>query len=214
MSKRKTNDCIPTVDENVTKETAKKTKTLKEKVPKTVLDKIISAIRSLKSPSGSSAQAIQKVCSVLYGLDNSNSIKKALKNGVAQNVLLKNKQSFLVFGDPIYEDTSEKVEIEDIKLGDDVNGEGSVDVGTTCVISYKGTLKSNNYQFDASKTFTFQVGQGEVIKGMDAGVIGMKLNGRRKVTIPSSLGYGKRGSSPDIPPDATLCFDIVLKSMN
>ncbi len=61
--------------------------------------------------------------------------------------------------------------------------------------------------------FAFQVGEGEVIKGLDAGVLGMRVGGRRTVTIPSSLGYGKRGSKPDIPPNAVLIFDITLNSV-
>jgi FKBP-type peptidyl-prolyl cis-trans isomerase len=189
----------------------KKTKVTGQKVPKTVTDKIIASIRLLKSPSGSSAKAIQKVCCESYALDNANSIKKALKNGVTQGVFTQNKQSFLVTGDPLYEDTSDKVEIEEIALG---KGEAVVDEDTVCVISYKGTLASNGYQFDAGKSFEFHVGGGMVIKGMAKGVMGMRIGGRRKVTIPPSLAYGKRGSSPDIPPDSTLCFDITMKDIS
>ena len=54
------------------------------------------------------------------------------------------------------------------------------------------------------------MGAGEVIKGWDVGVMGMRPGEQRRLTIPSKLGYGKRGSAPDIPPDATLVFDITL----
>lgn len=178
------------------------------KEPKTVNGKVIEVIRNLKAPSGSSAQSIIKGCSTLYGLQNVTAIKKALKTGVENGIFLKNKASYLVAGDPLYEDTSEKVEIEDVKLG--TSGE-AVGPGFQCTVAYIGTLACNAHQFDAGKSFTFTVGAGDVIKGMDAGVLGMFVGGRRIVTIPSSLGYGKRGSSPDIPPDSILCFDIKLK---
>ena len=67
-------------------------------------------------------------------------------------------------------------------------------------------LNSSN----GSSFFSFTIGGGEVIKGWDIGVKGMKVGGRRKLVIPAKLGYGKRGSPPEIPGDATLCFDIKL----
>lgn len=80
-------------------------------------------------------------------------------------------------------------------------------------VHYTGRLKKNNAQFDSSvgkAPFTFTIGKGEVIKGWDLGVKGMKVGGKRKLTIPSRLGYGDAGSPPKIPGKATLVFDIEL----
>jgi FKBP-type peptidyl-prolyl cis-trans isomerase len=84
-------------------------------------------------------------------------------------------------------------------------------------VSYIGTLQCGT-QFDAAKTFTFMLGAGDVIKGWDQGLLGMTTTvggakSRRKLVVPSRLGYGKRGSSPDIPPNATLFFDITMKKI-
>jgi hypothetical protein len=66
-------------------------------------------------------------------------------------------------------------------------------------------------QFDAADEFSFELGAGEVIKGWDKGCAGLRVGEAVKLTVPSKLGYGKRGSPPEIPPDATLVFDIVMK---
>ncbi|HSN97349.1 MAG TPA: FKBP-type peptidyl-prolyl cis-trans isomerase [Candidatus Nanopelagicales bacterium] len=80
-------------------------------------------------------------------------------------------------------------------------------------VHYTGRLKKNNLQFDSSvgkAPFTFTIGKGQVIKGWDLGVAGMKVGGKRKLTIPSRLGYGDAGSPPKIPGKATLVFDVEL----
>lgn len=172
----------------------------------TLTEKIVEAIRTLRSPTGSSALAIQKVILTFNG--SPTAFKNALKKALEKGVIVKNKNSYLVVGDPVYEDKSAKVDIEDISPGEE-EGEG-VTTGDTCVISYVGTLQSTGKRFDTSKAFSFTVGAGDVIKGMDKGIKGMKIGARRRLVIPPSLGYGKRGSLPDIPPEATLCFDIKL----
>mmetsp|Transcript_22685 Transcript_22685/g.38374 ORF Transcript_22685/g.38374 Transcript_22685/m.38374 type:complete len:217 (-) Transcript_22685:267-917(-) len=176
----------------------------------TVIGKIIYAIRSLKSANGSSLPAISKCLLTHFEYDNANAIKKALKKEVASGVLIKNKASYLVSGDDLYEDLSEKVEIQEIKVGADGP---IVEAHDTCTISYIGTLYETGAKFDSGKNFTFTLGNGDVIKGMES-VIGMKVGGRRKLIIPASLGYGARGSAPDIPPHAVLCFDITLKALS
>ncbi|RKP22658.1 hypothetical protein SYNPS1DRAFT_19784, partial [Syncephalis pseudoplumigaleata] len=75
---------------------------------------------------------------------------------------------------------------------------------------YIGRLM-NGKVFDQNtkgKPFNFKLGKGEVIKGWDMGIEGMMLNGKRRLTIPAKLAYGSRGAPPDIPPNATLQFDV------
>ncbi len=82
------------------------------------------------------------------------------------------------------------------------------------VVNYTGTLEDGSV-FDSSLKagrgpFTFTLGVGSVIKGWDLGVKGMKVGGKRKLTIPSDLGYGDKGAGGVIPPGATLIFEVEL----
>ena len=70
--------------------------------------------------------------------------------------------------------------------------------------------KEGGTKFDSASKFIFTIGGGEVIKGWDIGVKGMKVGGKRMLTVPAKLGYGKRGSPPEIPGDAVLCFEVKL----
>ena len=83
--------------------------------------------------------------------------------------------------------------------------------GDTVTVQYYGALYSNGSEFDASwdrhQPFSFPLGAGQVIPGWDKGVVGMKVGGRRVLTIPPELGYGPNGSGP-IPPNATLVFVV------
>lgn len=108
-------------------------------------------------------------------------------------------------------DPNAKVEQKDLKVG---TGTETVALGDTITVHYTGTL-TDGTKFDSSvdkgTPYTFKVGT-TVIDGWTKGVIGMKKGGKRKLTIPPSLGYGASGSPPRIPPNATLLFDIeVLK---
>jgi FKBP-type peptidyl-prolyl cis-trans isomerase len=97
----------------------------------------------------------------------------------------------------------------------DVNvGTGTVaTAGKTVSVHYTGWLP-NGEKFDSSRDrnqpFGFSLGAGQVIAGWDEGVAGMKVGGRRKLVIPPDLGYGTAGAPPDIPPGATLVFDVEL----
>ena len=104
--------------------------------------------------------------------------------------------------------------VKDVKVG---TGKEAKD-GNTVTVHYTGTL-TNGKKFDSSKDrrqpFSFQLGRGEVIKGWDRGVKGMKVGGSRKLIIPAHLGYGDRGAGADragadIPGGATLLFDVEL----
>ena len=104
---------------------------------------------------------------------------------------------------------------------DDVTGSGNeAAAGRRVTVHYTGWLYNEGAadhkgrKFDSSRDrgepFEFRLGKGEVIRGWDEGVAGMKVGGRRTLTIPPDYGYGAGGSPPVIPPNATLVFDVEL----
>lgn len=101
---------------------------------------------------------------------------------------------------------------------DRVVGKGPVaKAGSKVSVYYVGRLKQNNKQFDSSTSgagFKFLLGRGEVIKGWDIGVAGMKVGGVRIITIPSNLAYGTRGQPPVIPPNSDLTFEVELRGVH
>lgn len=107
-----------------------------------------------------------------------------------------------------------------LKITDTAVGTGaSADRGKTVTVTYSGYLydvrvaDTRGTKFD-SGSFPFVLGGGSVISGFDTGVTGMKVGGKRTVTIPASLAYGSTGASPKIPPNAALVFDIELTAVN
>merc|ERR1712223_1939949 len=179
--------------------------------PKSVLDKVVVLIKELNTPGGCSRQAITKGLKSKFGETPANALKAALKKRVETKVLVQNGQRFWVEGhEPPPPPAEETVDIVDIVVGDGDLAE----TGATCTMSYVGTLKSDGSKFDSANKFKFTIDAGEVIKGWDIGVKGMKVGGKRQLTVPSKLGYGKRGSPPEIPRDAVLCFEVKLLAVN
>jgi FKBP-type peptidyl-prolyl cis-trans isomerase len=105
---------------------------------------------------------------------------------------------------------SEELQIEDIVVGTGATAE----TGKQVSVHYTGWLVEGGSKFDSShdrgKPFSFQLGAGDVIKGWDQGVIGMKVGGKRRLTIPHHLAYGRRGYGTLIPARAALRFEVEL----
>ena len=109
--------------------------------------------------------------------------------------------------------TASGLQYEDTKAGDGAEATK----GQQVTVHYTGWLYNDGVQgakFDSSRDrndpFAFSLGAGQVIKGWDEGVAGMKVGGRRTLIIPPQLGYGARGAGGVIPPNATLKFEVEL----
>jgi peptidylprolyl isomerase len=111
---------------------------------------------------------------------------------------------------PADQPPSYQLELDDISVGE---GDEAVS-GSVVEVHYVGVSWSTGKQFDASwdrgDTFKFTLGNGKVIQGWDQGVAGMRVGGRRRITIPPNLAYGKRGAGGVIGPDETLVFVVDL----
>ncbi len=105
--------------------------------------------------------------------------------------------------------TESGLKYTDVKMGDGTQAKA----GDTVEVHYTGTLE-NGKKFDSSRDrgtpLVFRVGVGQVIKGWDEGIAGMKVGGQRKLVIPPDLGYGANGAGGVIPPNAILIFDVEL----
>lgn len=113
--------------------------------------------------------------------------------------------------------TKNMTQVTELKIEDEVVGTGAeAKAGDTVTVHYVGTLLDGTV-FDASKPrgnqgFTFSLGAGQVIKGWDVGVAGMKVGGKRKLTIPSDMAYGNQAVGGVIPANSPLIFEVELLS--
>ena len=129
--------------------------------------------------------------------DNGKSIPNKMKNAMAS------QKSIL---------TESGLKITDLVLGEGIEATA----GQKVTVNYKGRLDTGK-EFDSSygrAPFVFPLGTGQVIKGWDEGVAGMKVGGKRELVIPPQLGYGTRGAGGVIPPNATLIFEVELLEVN
>lgn len=105
-----------------------------------------------------------------------------------------------------------------LKYIDEVVGTGdSPKPGQNVTVHYTGTLENGtkfDSSFDRGQPYQFRIGTGAVIKGWDEGVMTMKAGGKRRLIVPAKLGYGAAGFPPNIPPNATLLFEVELLSVN
>lgn len=104
--------------------------------------------------------------------------------------------------------TEEGLVFKEVECGDGAEPEN----GDTISVHYTGRLEDGT-EFDSSEgkdPISFALGSGQVIEGWDLGFQGMKVGGKRELTIPPELGYGEQGAPPVIPPNSTLIFDVEL----
>lgn len=104
------------------------------------------------------------------------------------------------------------VQVEDLKVGTGTPAKA----GKFISVYYVGRLK-NGKKFDSTTQgdgFKFRLGKGEVIKGWDVGIAGMKIGGKRRITIPPAMAYGAKGSPPVIPGNSTLVFEVELRNVH
>lgn len=176
---------------------------------RTVLDKVIGSIGVLAEPGGASRPAIAKCVKETYGEVSATLIKKALATGAKNGKLVQTGQRFSLPGVHIAPREGTTVKKTVLKEG---SGDAAVR-GDDVVVRYVGTLASDGSKFDSAANFNFTLGAGDVIKGWDSGVLGMRVGEKARLEVPPSLGYGKKGAPPEIPPDATLLFDITLNKI-
>lgn len=111
--------------------------------------------------------------------------------------------------------TTMPTDITQLMMKDDIVGTGATaEAGDSVTVNYVGAL-TNGTVFDASANhgttgFTFTLGAGQVIKGWDRGLVGMKEGGKRTLLIPAALAYGDQSPAPSIPPNSALIFEVEL----
>ena len=180
---------------------------------------IVDAIKVLAEHKGSSRAALMKhfkskskTTSESDADTISVPLKKALDEGVKSGELVAvTKMSFKAKGIEFEPPKDSTVVIEQMVAPSSSTTKATD--GCTVQVAYKGTLLEEGSVFDEAEAFEFELGAGEVIKGWDQGIKGMRVGEKRKLTIPPKLGYGKRGSGKEIPPDSWLVFEVELKKI-
>jgi peptidylprolyl isomerase/FKBP-type peptidyl-prolyl cis-trans isomerase FkpA len=132
-------------------------------------------------------------------------------------LLMKPKESVAPDNSKTTEQNSQIQKMDTVKIEILQEGTGEVSkVGDTLTVNYTGTLEDGT-KFDSSigrAPFSFTLGENRVIQGWEQGMLGMKVGEKRRLTIPSSLGYGSSGAGGVIPPNATLIFEVDLLKIN
>jgi len=133
----------------------------------------------------------------------------AKKEGAVAQATTDDRQAQDASQDPPMTVTPSGLKIIDVQIG---TGREAV-ANTNVTVHYDGCLEDGK-EFDSSRRrgqpFQFRLGAGQVIKGWDEGLVGMKEGGKRQLVIPPELGYGRQGAGGVIPPNATLVFDVEL----
>lgn len=155
------------------------------------LSVLIAAYAHLTAPKTANNQHADHSTNSQTAGDNSNSNNKTMDNSTSDSEGL--KKEILTPG----------------------TGDREVKAGDTITVNYRGTFvdgKQFDSSYDRAQPFTTQIGTGQVIKGWDEGMLGMKVGEKRKLTVPAALGYGEQGVGP-IPGGATLIFEVELLSI-
>ena len=173
-----------------------------------LLERAIAKILELNDPGGSSAVRLSNQLAPRDSPQHAapRDVLKALEKGVKSGAVVKEGIKFSVAGRPPPQPPT--VGIEEVAPG----AGPAAAPGHTLTMSYEGTLEDGT-RFDTASKFKFVLGAGEVIKGWETGLLGMRVGGTRRLTIPWELGYGKRGSPPEIPGCAVLLFRVTLLAL-
>jgi FKBP-type peptidyl-prolyl cis-trans isomerase len=105
-----------------------------------------------------------------------------------------------------------QLQIEEITVGTGA----TAGTGDTVTIDYIVSLTNGNVidnSYASGRPYTFRIGAGQAIQGVDQGIVGMRVGGKRRLTIPPSLAYGSSGQPPAVPPNATLRFEAELRAI-
>ncbi|XP_076322949.1 46 kDa FK506-binding nuclear protein-like [Tachypleus tridentatus] len=138
--------------------------------------------------------------------------KESLHNGSNDGTELEQKEEGIKTTKSTKKHLASEVEIEDIRQGSGPPARK----GKLVHLYYVGKLQHNNKQFEAvtkGKPFSFRMGRGEVIKGLDIGLEGMKVGGKRSICVPPCYGYGSKPMNL-IPPNSTLCYEVELRAVS